>query len=185
MGFFDSIQKPGFTAAKGKNSHIHQELTRTPTPPRTPIPLSQRLNNRSLPVKKIGKTNSPARKASPKRRDQHSRKRAVATPQPLESDSDDDGADRDLESARKRVRRDSKIEADINRQIRSKKAFSDEDGGNFLMVHAADIASLSKPTKYIAAFPNDPQATEIYLQYPSASQREKYVSFEQIWCRNG
>ena len=179
MGFFDSIQKPGFKAAKGKNSHIHQEITRTPTPPRTPIPLSQRLNNRTLPKKQVRKQRDSSRRTSPNRRDQNSRKRAVSTPQRLESDSDDDGASQDIESVKKRARRDSDFEPDLDRHIRSSKAFSEDNEWTVSIVHAADIASLSKPTKYMPAFPNDEHATEIYLQYPSAAQREKYASLGQ------
>ena len=176
MGFFDSIQKPGFKAAKGKNSHIHQEVTRTPTPPQTPIPLSQRLNNRPLSRQKVLKQRSTTQSPSSQGRDPIPRKRAIATPQRLESDSDDDGTDHDLESMRKRVRRGSDTEPDFSRQIRSSRAFSGEDEGEFPFVHAADIASLSNATKYVPAFPNDEQVTQICLQYPSASQREKYAS---------
>ena len=43
------------------------------------------------------------------------------------------------------------------------------------MVHAANIASLSKLAKYKAAFPGHVEVVEVQLQYPSASQREKYV----------
>ena len=175
MGFFDSIQKPGFKAAKGKNSHFQQEITRTPTPPKTPIPLSQRLNSRTLISKASSKANGTRRKPSPKRRDQNPRKRAVSTPQRLESDSEDDGTTPGVEGVRKRVRRDSDFEPDPSRQIRSRKAFSEEDGGTFPMVHAADIATLSKAKEYIPAFPNELQSPEILLQYPSSSQHEKYV----------
>lgn len=66
------------------------------------------------------------------------------------------------------------MEPDVKRHIRSRKAFSDEDGGKFSMIHASEIATLSKPTEYKPAFPKDPEATEVHLQYPSASQREKY-----------
>ena len=173
MGFFDSIQKPGFKAAQGKNLQIHREVTRTPTPPKTSIPLSQRLNNRLVPGRQSPKPDAVTRKPSPRSKDQLSRKRAVATPQPLESDSDDDGAYQDLEDSRKRARRHSNVEPDLDRQIRSRKAFSEEDAGSFHIVHAADIASLSKPAAYIPAFPNEPQTTEIHLQYPSALQRER------------
>lgn len=173
MGFFDSIQKPGFKAAKGKNSQIHQEITRTPTPPRTPIPLSQRLNNRTLQVKRVQKQSSNSKSPSPKPQEKTRRKRAVSTPQRLESDSDDDGADQDFGGARKRARRNSSAEPDIHRQIRSRKAFEAEDV-KLPIVHAVDIASVSEPTKYIAAFPNDALAFEVFLQYPSASQPEKY-----------
>jgi len=174
MGFFDSIQKPGFMAAKGKNSHIEQQISRVATPPRPSIPLSQRLNNRQLPKKSTSAQNAGSANSPPMSQGFHRRKRpAVTTPQPLESDSDDDVSDQALENAKKRMRRASDVEPDINRQIRSKKAFSDEDKGRFPMVHGADIASLSKPSKFTIAFPNDPQATEIFLQYPSNSQREK------------
>ena len=169
MGFFDTIQKPGFKAAKGKNSHIEQQVVKVTAPPRPSIPLSQRLNNRQLPKKP-----NSAQKAEPTKSGSHQRKRqAVATPQPLESDSDDDVCNQTLEGAKKRLRRASDIEPDPNRRIRSETAFSEEDDGDFSMVHAADIASLSKPTQFTIAFPEDPQATKIYLQYPSKSQREK------------
>ena len=176
MGFFDSIQKPGFTAAKGKNVHIKQEIVKTAlNPQKTFAPFPQHSNKRSLPGKKPTKVNSQTAKTSPKSRAQNPRKRPVSTPQPLESDSDIDVSDQDFGDARKRARRTSDVEPDLKRQIRSRKAFSDEDGGVFSMVHAVDVASLSKPTKYRAAFPNDPQATQTQLQYPSASQREKYA----------
>ena len=175
MGFFDSLQKPGFKAAKGQQSQIQQEITRTPTPPRTSIPLAQRLNNRPLLRKQFPKQKRTGTKTSPKPHAPITRKRASATPQRLESDSDDDGVEVDSESATKRVRRHGSIELDVDRQIRSSKAFSTAGDVSFSMAHAADIASLSNPTKFTSAFPNDPQAVEVYLQYPSASQREKYA----------
>ncbi len=175
MGFFDSIQKPGFTAAKGKNVHIKQEIVKTAlNPQKTFVPFPQHSNKRSLPDKKATKLSSQTAKPSPKSRAQNPRKRPASTPQRLESDSDDDVSDQDLGDARKRARLIGDVEPDLKRQIRSRKAF-EEDGGVFPMVHAVVVASLSKATKYKAAFPNDPQAIEIQLQYPSASQREKYA----------
>ena len=177
MGFFQSIQKPGFKAAQAKNSHIQQEVIRTTTDPRntqSPIPFAQRLNNRLLHKKQASKQDATKDTPSPKPRIQNPRKRAASTPQRFDSDSDDvDISDRDLNISSKRLRRSSDPEADPTRQIRSGKAFSEEVGGHFPMVHAADIATLSKHTAYRAAFPDDPQAIEIHLQYPSASQREK------------
>lgn len=176
MGFFDSIQKPGFTAAKGKNIHIKQEIVKTAlNPQRTFVPFPQRSNKRSLPDKKATKPDGQTAKPSSKSRAQNLRKRPASTPQRLESDSDGDVSDQDLGDARKRARRMGDVEPDLKRQIRSRKAFSDEDGGVFPMVHAVNVASLIKPTKYKAAFPNDPRAVEIHLQYPSASQKEKYA----------
>ena len=144
-------------------------------PQKTFVPFPQHSNKRSLSDKKATKLSSQTAKPSPKSRAQNLRKRPVSTPQRLESDSDNDVSDQDLGDARKRARRTSDVERDLKRQIRSRKAFSEEDGGVFPMVHAVDVASLRKPTKYKAAFPNDPLAIEIHLQYPSASQSEKYA----------
>lgn len=174
MGFFDSIQKPGFKAAKGKNSHIEQQVTKAAAPVRLPIPLNQRLNNRQLPKKPAFTQKSGSANSSPRSQGSSRRKRpAILTPQVLESDSDDGISDQCLETAKKRTRRASDVAYESKRRIRSEKAFSEEQSGEFPMVHGADVASLSKPTKFSAAFPNDPQALEIHLQYPSSSQREK------------
>ena len=176
MGFFDSIQKPGFAAAKGKNIHIKQEIVKTVlNPQKTFVPFPQQSKRPFLPDKKPTKPNSQTAKPSPKARAQNPRKRLASTPQRLESDSDDDVSEQDFGNARKRARRISHVEPDPKRHIRSRKAFSEDDGGVFPMVHAADVASLNRPTKYKAAFPNDPQAIRVHLQYPSASQSEEYA----------
>lgn len=181
MGFFDSIQKPGFKAAQTKNAHIQQEVVKTTIDPRktqSPTPFAQRLLNRPPPKKKSPKQSNTKATPSPRPLPQNPRKRAASTPQRLESDSDGDVSDENLNVGSKRARRSSDPEPDLDRQIRNRKAFSGEDGGQFHMIHAADIASLSTPSKYSPAFPNDPNAIEVQLQYPSASQGEKYVSFE-------
>ena len=176
MGFFDSIQKPGFTAAKGKNIHIKQEIVKTAlNPQKTFLPFAEHSQKRSLPSQSTIKLDNQSTKSSPKFRAQNARKRPASTPQRLESDSDDGLSDQDLGDARKRARRTSDVEPDLRRHIRSRKAFSEEDGGMFPMVHAIDVASLTKPAKYKPAFPNDPQAIQIRLQYPSASQCERYA----------
>ena len=176
MGFFDSIQKPGFTAAKGKNIHIKQEVVKTAlNPQKTFVPFLQKHSKRSLPDKKAKQLNSQTAKPSPKSQSQIPRKRPASTLQRLESDSDDDVSDQDLGNARKRARRISDLEPDMRRQIRSRKAFSEDDDGVFPMVHAADVASLSKPTKYKIAFPSHSQIIRTQLQYPSASQSERYA----------
>ncbi|KAL6721574.1 Nucleosomal histone H3-Lys79 methylase [Lecanora helva] len=173
VGFFQSIQKHGFTAAKGTNSRIHQEITRTPSPQ---TPINPYKHNQALSAKKVPEKPNGSRKPSPLPKEQPPRKRRVATPQQrLESDSDDDGDAQDLEGDRKRARRHSDAEPDVKRKIRSRKAFSNEDGGRFDMVHAADIASLDKSAEFKPAFPSDPLATKICLQYPSASQPERYA----------
>ncbi|KAK4696803.1 [histone H3]-lysine79 N-trimethyltransferase, partial [Lecanoromycetidae sp. Uapishka_2] len=173
MGFFDSIQKPGFKAAQATNSHVIQNVIKTSSDPRrSPNPFVQR--SRLLKQNQPTKLSSVKATPSPRSRPQTSRKRPATAQQRLESDSDDDVSDQDLSDSRKRPRRASDVEPDLKRQIRSRKAFSDEIGGEFDMVHASHIASLSKPTKFKAAFPDHSETVEIQLQYPSASQREKY-----------
>ena len=177
MGFFDSIQKPGFTAAKGKNVHIKQEIVKTAlNPAGTFIPFPPYSSKRSLSGKQIKKLNTQTAKPSSKSRAQSYRKRPASTSQRLESDSDDDVSGQDPGDARKRARRICSVKPDFKREIRSRKAFSEDDSGVFPMVHAADVASLSKPTKYKAAFPNYPEIIQINLQYPSACQSERCVS---------
>ena len=182
MGFFQSIQKPGFKAAQAKNSHLQQEVIKTTPDARktqSPIPFAQRLNNRPLHMKQAPKPKGTKATPSPRLRLQNPRKRAASTPQRFDSDSDDDVSDGDLNISSKRARRRSEPEPDATRQIRSRKAFSAENGGQFPMVHAADIASLKKPNEYKTAFPEYPEAVEVQLQYPSASQREKYASSKE------
>lgn len=45
------------------------------------------------------------------------------------------------------------------------------------MVHAADIASLQKSGKFKRAFEKTDRPADILLQYPSASQKERYVTY--------
>lgn len=184
MGFFDSIQKPGFKAAQAKNSHIIQDVIKTSSDPRrSPNPFVQRLQSRPLNKKQPTKSSSTKATPSPRPRAQNPRKRPAITQQRLESDSDDDVSDQDLSDSRKRTRRTSDVEPDLKRQIRSRKAFSDETGGEFNMVHASHIASLSKPVKFKAAFPDHSETIDVQLQYPSASQREKYVPLRTVTIR--
>ena len=174
MSIFKRNQKPGFTAAAPTNSRIVQDTVRTSSEP--PNPFYQRLQNQASTRRLSPKPRSAKATPSPKPRAQQQRKRPTPTSQRLEFDDDDnDVSEEDLDtSARKRARRIS-FEPDVDRKIRSRKAFSDENGGQFSMVHAAGIASLSQPAKYRPAFPDYTDKVEIQLQYPSASQKEKYV----------
>lgn len=181
MGFFDGIQKSGFQAAQVKTSSIKQEIVKTTLNPRKSfIPYPHHSMQRTIPAKLARKQQHDSPKPSPRTLPKNAQKRPASTQQRLESDSDDDVSDQGLGDARKRARRSSDVEPDLNRQIRSTKAFSEEDGGTIKMVHAVEIASLDKPTKYKAAFPNIPQALKIQLQYPSASPKERYASLRLI-----
>ena len=89
--------------------------------------------------------------------------------------SDDSDADEDIERSSKKVKAEVVQDLELYRQIRNKQAFSEDGSGIFPMVHAADIPSLDKATKYIPSFEGLPENTEVSLQYPSASQRERYL----------
>ena len=183
MGFFDHIQKKGSTAIKAQPAQVRKERVLTPGRTRktqnSTLPLLPRAKPK-VPNAKRGK-NSAHQTSKP--RAQSSRKRASSAQARLESDSDESSTDGALQDSRKRVRQSTDVEVDTKRQVRCLKAFSNEDGGLFPMVRAADIASLSKPIKYRAAFPEFPQAKEIFLQYPSASQRERFVP-SGLWLYN-
>jgi H3 lysine-79-specific histone-lysine N-methyltransferase len=114
--------------------------------------------------------------AIPQRVASTKRKRASPAPPRLEDNSE--GSDNeDLLESRKRTKTSVSAEPDMDRRVRSLKAFSDEDGGVFTMLHAADIASLeSKLSKYREhALGDAPGQPQLLLQYPSASQQERYV----------
>jgi [histone H3]-lysine79 N-trimethyltransferase len=92
--------------------------------------------------------------------------------QHFDKDSDDDAStEASMENPYKRQKTSKKI--DLKRQLRSKQAFSEADGGVFEMIHAADIASVSKKSKLAAALPTENVTVE--LKYPSSSQRERFV----------
>ncbi|KUJ22209.1 histone H3-K79 methyltransferase [Mollisia scopiformis] len=85
------------------------------------------------------------------------------------SDGDEDEEDTDDNHARKKQKLAGSI--DSKRQLRQKQAFSEEDGGVFDMIHAANISFVGKRNK------NSEPVTEhvtVKLQYPSSSQQESY-----------
>jgi [histone H3]-lysine79 N-trimethyltransferase len=89
-----------------------------------------------------------------------------------DEDDSDNGKDSGIENppAKKQKLGNS---IDVNRRLRSRKAFSDSDDGVFTMIHAADLPSGQHKTKL---GPDTAVGKVIVeLQYPSASQRERYV----------
>ena len=90
----------------------------------------------------------------------------------LESNSEGSSDEGDFLEARKRAKTSVSAEPDVNRRVRSLQAFSEEDGGIFDMIHAADIASLDLPD-FQPAFNGTFDSTLLLLQYPSASQQER------------
>jgi H3 lysine-79-specific histone-lysine N-methyltransferase len=89
-----------------------------------------------------------------------------------DEDDSDNGKDSGIENppAKKQKLGNS---IDVNRRLRSRKAFSDSDDGVFTMIHAADLPSGQHKTK----LGSDTAVGKVIveLQYPSASQRERYV----------
>ncbi|PMD41430.1 DOT1-domain-containing protein [Hyaloscypha variabilis F] len=90
--------------------------------------------------------------------------------QHLSSDSEDEESVEAPAESYKRQKASRKI--DMTRQLRSKQAFSEADGGVFEMIHAADVSSVSKKSKLATIVPTENVTVE--LKYPSSSQRERY-----------
>jgi len=63
-----------------------------------------------------------------------------------------------------------KQKPDLERRLRSRKAFSGEDGGRLTMKHAADVIDLGKKSSLSLA-----ETVMVEFKYPSASQLERYV----------
>jgi [histone H3]-lysine79 N-trimethyltransferase len=103
---------------------------------------------------------------------------AVSTPR---FDSDNSDEDAEVES-RKRRKVEANTYVDISRRVRDVHSFSDGEQGVFPMIHAADVANLGtdeKPNPNYATFftaltGDEDEAPVIELQYPSASQSERY-----------
>ncbi|KAL8735959.1 MAG: hypothetical protein Q9166_000521 [cf. Caloplaca sp. 2 TL-2023] len=179
MSFFSLIQKKGSkpipptpnsirkeiihgTASAKKNSSLN--LLR----PKIVVPEASR---RGQKVTK-GRTKATAH--------EHVRKRKQIQQAPLVSDSDSQDSDTATELPKKRVKMVNVAQVSVKRQLRSKIAFSEDENGQFPMVHAADIAALNRATKYKPAFPPGMEQQAIQLQYPSASQKESFNLVEPV-----
>ncbi|RFU34936.1 hypothetical protein B7463_g1421, partial [Scytalidium lignicola] len=136
----------GSTAASRAPSR--SRLSATPPPPTAASRDSTRL--RPAKQKKLLRHKSPV----------HQR---------IESDSEDDGSSTSFDDfASKRQRRVHRP-IDQKRRLRSLMSFS-EDRGVFQFIHAADVASGDKKPKAVITT----ETVTVELQYPSASQRERY-----------
>lgn len=187
MGFFDHLQKGGAISLQAQKPQIRKVVQTRPTPPsrssssRTPDQIPSRNSpfyengkkTRGLKSRSVSTDVEPP--SSKRRLGTPSRTRKRPTPeQRLSSDDDDDVNDTDTSfDVRKRARLSDGAVSDPERRVRSVKAFSEEGSKSFPMVHAADIASLQK-TKYKRAFGEAGKPAHILLQYPSASQKERY-----------
>ena len=175
MGFFDKLQKPGHTARKQEKPVVHTVTVKaSPTPTTSPFLQARPPKVRRLVHGATRKEQKPSPQPSSRASTPRPRKRASETPQRFESDTDGANSDEDLSGSRKKLRLNGEVEPDEKRQIRNRLAFSDEDSGDFAMIHAADIASVHDSKHFSPAFPDKQDASQISLQYPSSSQRERY-----------
>ena len=91
---------------------------------------------------------------------------------------EDDGESSDEDDSLKKRRRTEGVSGsvDLKRRLRSRRAFStDEDGGKFTMIHAADTTAVPRKTSKISESATIEDIT-VKLRYPSASQRERYAA---------
>lgn len=173
MGPFDFLQKKGSQAIKPQPAKLRKEtVSIQPDTKKTLDPKAQRPRVRTVPaIKRVKKVDLNALE-SPKAR-QDSKKRQISDQLRLESDSDDSFSDEILEASNKRPRISPSVEPDRHRRLRCMESLSADEAAMGNMVQAAEIASLQMATKYKPAFPDDPEATHIYLQYPSESAKER------------
>lgn len=173
MGPFDFLQKKGSQAIKPQPAKLRKEsVSIQPNTKKSLDPKAQRPRVRTVPaIKRVKKVDLNALE-SPKAR-QDSKKRQISDQLRLESDSDDSFSDEILEASNKRPRISPSVEPDRHRRLRCMESLSADEAAMGNMVQAAEIASLQMATKYKPAFPDDPEATHIYLQYPSESAKER------------
>lgn len=184
MGFFDHLQRGGFSL-QPKKPQIRQVVQSRPAPPSRPSSqVANKPSSRNLSAEPRKKTRESASRSASGDRDLPPSKRRLTplrnrkrpTPeQRLSSDDDDEGSDTDTSlEVRKRARTGDSAEPDYGRRLRSVKAFSGDDAKSLPIVHAAEITSVQKPGKFKPAFGNADQTSEILLQYPSATPKERY-----------
>lgn len=123
-------------------------------------------------ARRTAKSASPYPSSADERRGAAKRKAVSSTPRdsPAFGDSsDDDDEDGDPFSNRnKRIRRSASV--DVNRRLRHKKAFGDEERDPHI-IHAADIASVATSCPPILGAGADEVSVE--LQYPSRCKPER------------
>lgn len=124
-------------------------------------------SRQNTPQKRLGTAGKIRKRPSPAQR--------------LSSDDDDSDTDTSFE-VRKRARVSASAEPDPDRRVRDTEMFSEKGKESFRMVHAADIASLEKPGKFKRAFDKTDKPVDVWLQYPGASQKERYVICYLLSC---
>lgn len=189
MGPFDYIQKKGSKPIAPQPALIRREIIATAShgtsgPQKGLVPRPS-LSDSCVTIKN-GRTaiaKVTAGDLHSKSRSHSARKRGISAQSRLESDSsEDDNDDTDVAShtARKRPNLGLHDEIDMDRQVYNERALVNGENDAFAMVHAADIATIHNSTKYKAAFSNTLEARQVYLQYPSASKRERHAQYRHF-----
>ncbi|KAB8241513.1 S-adenosyl-L-methionine-dependent methyltransferase [Aspergillus flavus] len=183
MGFFDHLQKGGGFSLQPKKPQIRKVVQARPAPPSRASSLTPGTSSRASPSDKPKKTQGSGSRSVSKDPDLTSSKRRLNAPsqnrkrqtpeQRLSSDDDSSDTDTSFE-VRKRARTGDSAEPDFERRLRSLKAFSEGGVKSLPIVHAADITSVQKVGCFKPAFGGTGRPTEIFLQYPSASPKERY-----------
>lgn len=189
MGFFDHLQKGGGFSLQPKKPQIRKVVTQTrpAVPARTssaaasPAPAASSRSavrqSKARPVSGDSRQNTPQKRLGTAGK---IRKRPSPA-QRLSSDDDDSDTDTSFE-VRKRARVSASAEPDPDRRVRDTEMFSEKGKESFRMVHAADIASLEKPGKFKRAFDKTDKPVDVWLQYPGASQKERYAICYLLSC---
>lgn len=192
MGFFDHLQKGGSFSLQAQKPQIRKVVQTRPAPPSKPtsqgskVPTTQANGSktRDSESRSVSRnsSNNAEKRVSKSRQATPLRNRKRQTPE-LRLSSDDDASDTDTSfEVRKRARTEDSAEEDLERRVRSLKAFSEEGMKPFSMVHAADITTGRKTGNFKCAFGGGDKRTEILLQYPSASQKERYDTENLCGC---
>lgn len=135
-------------------------------------------NGQSLQLKRALHTEDKTRGSSHRWVEElnvRSRKRQIRSQGLIDFGSDESEGEEDHRGSWKKLKPPLEQKPDSKRRIRNKQAFSKEGDGVVPMVHAADIPSLDKATRYVPSFEGLPEDMEVLLQYPSVFQRERYL----------
>jgi H3 lysine-79-specific histone-lysine N-methyltransferase len=150
-------------------------------PVKKPQPLPSKIAAAS---RTASRPQSPARTATPKPRTSSAtpdrleprKRKAVRQKSPaqqrIESDSDDDSVGTPASFEEPSKRRKPSVDVDLKRELRYTGDPSENDGAVLPLIHAADIASTTRKSKNVT--PTEEKNVTVELQYPGASQRERY-----------
>ena len=176
MGPFDHIQKQGSEAIKPQPANIRREIISTVIKPQkklipTPIIRARSKNRRSThqTINTFNISNSSNLCGQP------SKKRPFINSSPLVFDSDDESRKETLDVSRKLLKRKSDHYLDLNRRVRNHEGRISNQTETLQFVHAAEISTVRNSAKYRRAFLSTPEASVVYLQYPSTCAKEKLV----------